>query len=164
MTDYNNDPVTGMPSPHQPGYPDQPGYPVGPGGYPAGGHPGYSPGYPGSGAPVVLTIGDIAVTQHEVIVPQGRFPLRGTTWTVQDSSHMQESIPAYAIVLAVIFFFFCLLGLLFLLIKERKYTGMVIVSVAGEGLYHSVQLPPGPGTVHQVTQQVNQARAMAAMA
>ncbi|HCT78847.1 MAG TPA: hypothetical protein DGT23_20260 [Micromonosporaceae bacterium] len=99
-----------------------------------------------------------------MIVPQGRFPLRGTTWTVQDSTHATQSIPTYAIVLAVIFFFFCFLGLLFLLIKETQYSGFISVTVVGDGLYHSVQLPPGPQMSGWVAHQVGQARALAAAA
>jgi hypothetical protein len=112
----------------------------------------------------LLAIGDISISQTAVTVPHGRFPLRGTTWTVQDSTQVTESIPVYAIVLAIIFFFFCLLGLLFLLIKEKKYGGFLAVTVVGDGLYHSVQFPPGPNTAGWVTHQVNQARALAATA
>jgi hypothetical protein len=90
--------------------------------------------------------------------------LRGTMWTVQDSTQTTQSIPAYAIVLAIIFAFLCLLGLLFLLIKETRHTGFISVTVVGEGLYHSVQLPPGPQAAGWAAQQVNQARALAAAA
>jgi len=114
--------------------------------------------------PVLLTIGDIAVTPTSVIVPHGRYPLHGSTWTVQDSTQMNESIPAYAIVLAVIFFVFCLLGLLFLLIKERKYSGFVSVTVAGNGFFHSTQLPPNPQSGGMAAHLVGQARSLAAAA
>jgi hypothetical protein len=124
----------------------------------------YRPPVPQVQEPPLVAIGDITVTQNFVIVPHGRFPLRGTTWTVQDSTHTTETIPAYAIVLAIIFFFFCLLGLLFLLIKDTRHSGFVSVTVVGDGLYHSVQLPPGPNTSGWVAQQVNQARALAAVA
>jgi hypothetical protein len=114
--------------------------------------------------PPLLTIGDITVTRTAVIVPQGRYPLRGTTWTVQDSTLVSESIPAYAIVLAIIFAVFCLLGLLFLLIKERRYSGFITVTVVGAQFYHTVQFPPGPQIAGWVTAQVNSARALAATA
>jgi hypothetical protein len=112
----------------------------------------------------LVTIGDITVTQNMVIVPHGRFPLRGTTWTVQDSTTVTQSIPTYAVVLAILLFIFCLLGLLFLLIKETRYYGFVSVTVVGDGLYHTIQLPPGPQTAGWVAHQVGQARALAAMA
>ena len=38
--------------------------------------------------PVLLSVGDISVTPSHVIVPQGRYPLHGTTWTVQDSTQV----------------------------------------------------------------------------
>jgi hypothetical protein len=112
----------------------------------------------------LLTIGNISVSQNWVVVPTGFYKLRGTNWTVQDSTQVTETIPVYAIVLAVIFFFVCLLGLLFLLIKERRYTGFIAVTVVGEGLFHSVQLPPGPQNAAWATHEVNRARALAAMA
>lgn len=124
----------------------------------------YQPQAPAVHEPVLLTIGDISLTRTEVILPHGRFPLRGSSWTVQDSSNVTQSIPVYAIVLTVIFFFFCFLGLLFLLIKETKYNGFISVTVVGEGFYHSVQLPPGPQMGGWVAHQVGQARAMAASA
>lgn len=117
---------------------------------------------PGYADPVLLTIGDISITSSSVIVPSGQYPLRGTTWTVQDSTQVTEHIPAYAIVLVVLFVWFCLLGLLFLLIKERRYSGFVSVTVTGPGLFHATQF--GPGAAAWVTHQVNQARALTAAA
>jgi hypothetical protein len=125
---------------------------------------GYGMPMPYDNDPVIMTIGDIGVTRTQVIVPTGRYPLRGTTWTVQDSTQVSESIPAYAIVLVVLFVWFCLLGLLFLLIKEKRYSGFVSVTVTGPNLFHAVQFPPGPQPVAMVTHQVNQARALAAAA
>ncbi|MEP7104599.1 MAG: hypothetical protein ABI838_01980 [Chloroflexota bacterium] len=81
------------------------------------------------------------MTPTAVLTPSGRYPLAGTTWIVSNNTMMTESIPAFAIVLAIIFFIFCLLGLLFLLIKERKPTGFMQVSVQGPGLYHMTQVP-----------------------
>ncbi|MGH3647635.1 MAG: hypothetical protein ACRDTM_10750 [Micromonosporaceae bacterium] len=115
--------------------------------------------------PVIMTIGDISITQRHVIVPTGRFPLRGTTWTVQDSTQMTESIPAYAIVLTLLtIWFLCIFGLLFLLIKQKKVSGFVSITVTGPNLFHSVQLPPGQQNAALAAHQVNQARAMAAVA
>ncbi|MBX6751658.1 MAG: hypothetical protein IRY85_18700 [Micromonosporaceae bacterium] len=163
---------TGYPPP-PPSGPETPSvsqnpYPVTPpGGYPAptsGGAPGQASGDVTAYEPPLVTIGDIVVTKNTVQVPHGRYPLRGTTWTVQDSTQVTEEIPAYAIVLAIVFALFCLLGLLFLLIKEKKYSGFVAVSVAGPGFYHSTHLPAGPTTAMWAHDQVNQARALAAAA
>jgi hypothetical protein len=114
--------------------------------------------------PVLLAIGDIAVTQTHVILPQGRFPLYGTTWTVQDSTQVSEGIPAVAIVLTIIFVWFCLIGLLFLLMKEKRYTGFVSITVTGAGFYHSVQFPAAQHTGGWAADMVGRARAIAAVA
>ena len=70
----------------------------------------------------------------------------------------------YAIVLTILFVWACLLGLLFLLMKEKKVTGFVTVTVVGPGMYYSVQLPPGEQMARWAANQVNQARALAAVA
>jgi hypothetical protein len=117
------------------------------------------PGYEG----VVLTIGDVLVTPDSVLVPEGRFPLVGTTWTVQDSTRIIKTTPRYARVLAASFAVLAF-GPLFLLIKERHYGGFVLVTVVGEGLYHNVKFPPGPESTAHVAGLVNEARALAAAA
>jgi hypothetical protein len=58
----------------------------------------------------------------------------------------------------------CLLGLLFLLVKEQQYVGYVSVTVSGEGLYHTVPFAPGPASAMWANSQVAQARALAAAA
>lgn len=120
--------------------------------------------YNPSGEPILFQIGDIAVTQTYVYVPQGCYPLRGTVWTVQDSTQVHEGISTAGIILTIVFIWFCLLGLLFLLMKERRYTGFVSVSVTGEGLFHTVQFPAGPETGGWAAHMVGQARGLAAAA
>ena len=124
---------------------------------------------PGSWPPpagtVLVTMGDITCTESTVMTPAGTFPLRGTTWIVSNQTQTTEGIPAYAIVLAVTFFLFCLLGLFFLLIKERKTTGFVQVSVQGAGLYHATQIHVShPAQVTQIESQVNYIRSLTARA
>ncbi|MGH3712796.1 MAG: hypothetical protein ACRDT4_04960 [Micromonosporaceae bacterium] len=115
--------------------------------------------------PVIMVIGDIQISQRYVTVPSGRYPLKGTTWAVQDSTQVSESIPAYAIVLTLLtIWFLCIFGLLFLLIKQKKVTGFVSVTVTGPGLFHSVQFPPGQQNAAMAAHQVNQARSLAASA
>jgi hypothetical protein len=109
----------------------------------------------------VVAIGDVTVTSDSVLVPQGRFPLAGTTWTVQDSTKIIKRSPRYAVVLAAVFAL-VLVGLLFLLIKQRRYVGFVLVTVVGQGLYHSVTFPPGPESTAHAAGLVNRARALAA--
>ena len=126
-----------------------------------GGHDSPAPGsaYPG----VVVTVGDVLITPDSVLVPQGRFPLAGTTWTVRDATKLVATTPRYARVLAWSFAFL-LLPLLLLRIKERHYEGFVMVTVVGEGLYHTVRFPPGPESTAHVAGLVNEARALAAAA
>jgi hypothetical protein len=109
----------------------------------------------------VVAIGDVTVTSDSVLVPRGRFPLAGTTWMVQDSTRIIKRSPRYAVALAAVFAI-VLVGLLFLLIKERRYAGFVLVTVVGPGLYHSVTFPPGPASTAHVAGLVNRARALAA--
>jgi len=117
----------------------------------------------GQGEPTLVTVGDIAVTPSAVLTPSGRYPLGGSTWIVSNNTMMTESIPAYAIVLAILFFIFCLLGLLFLLIKERKVTGFMQVSVQGPGLYHMTQIPIShPGQIVEVEHRVGYIRSLIA--
>lgn len=111
----------------------------------------------------LAALGDISFSQHWVATPTGVHPLKGTVWTVTDMSHYSESISTAGVVLCIIFVWFCLLGLLFLLMKERRYVGFIQVTVQGSGFFHSALLPAlGPQAMISVTQQVNYARALAA--
>lgn len=96
-----------------------------------------TPGY----EQVRVQLGDIAVSDTRVHTPFGSWPLQGTTWMVTNQTYVTESIPAWAIVCAIVFFIFCLLGLLFLLVKERKLFGAMQVSVQGPGLSYSTYIP-----------------------
>jgi hypothetical protein len=132
----------------------------------SGGWPAPSPGAPGPEyGQVLLTIGDMAVTPTHVLTPSGARPIARTTWIVQDNVQVTQAIPTWAIVLTVIFVWFCLLGLLFLLVKEDRTQGMVSVSVQGQGFFHATQLPVvnnlQVGAIHQ---QVNYVRSIAAAA
>ncbi|MFD5099624.1 hypothetical protein [Streptomyces albidochromogenes] len=111
----------------------------------------------------VLSIGDITVTHDSVVTPSGTMPLKGAVWTVTDMSRTEERMPTVAVVLAVVFAVFCLLGLLFLLMKEKVTTGWVQVTVTSGGLHHSTVVPAlGPHTFPLVMGQVNYARALGA--
>ncbi|MFE3886305.1 hypothetical protein ACFXPQ_25910 [Streptomyces lydicus] len=163
----------------QPGYgypgdvpvPSAPGFPPGappqpaPGGYQAG-HAGFQAGPGGfqAGAQpggMVLSLGDIAVTGDTIMTPAGPMPLRGAVWTATDMSRTEEKMPTHAVVLAVVFFFFCLLGLLFLLMKERVTTGFVQVTVNSGGRHHTTMIPvQSREQVMFVLNQVNYARSL----
>lgn len=118
-----------------------------------------APGYPPQ---VLVTIGDIACTRTEVITPSGRAPIGEVTWTFTDMSRTTRTIPVWAIVLAVVFFFLCFLGLLFLLAKEDRTEGWAQVTVQGPGLLHVVQVPVmSPVAVADLSARVNHARSLA---
>jgi Protein of unknown function (DUF2510)/Short C-terminal domain len=110
----------------------------------------------------VLTIGDITLTGDRVLTANGSAPLKGSQWFVRDQSRTEEKIPTHAIVLAIIFALFCLVGLLFLLMKEKKTTGYVEVEVRSGDLRHTTQIPvQSVFAVNQVRAQVAQAQALA---
>lgn len=170
---YPAQPGYGYPAagPPQPGYgypaPDQSGY-----GYPQ--PPAYQPTIGGAGMPAPmpaappggypaagLSLGDITIAGDQIITPSGNMPLRGAIWNATDFSRTEEKIPAHAIVLAVIFFLFCLLGLFFLLMKERRTTGYIQITVNSGGRHHSTMVQAvDPGTYMWVMGQINQARAL----
>jgi hypothetical protein len=113
----------------------------------------------------LLTIGDIGVTPASIVTPNGTGPLAGSQWIAMDMSRTESKIPTWAIVLAIIFAFACLLGLFFLLVKEERTTGYGEVAVRSGELYHRTQLPVwNQSTVHQVRQLVAQAQTLAAQA
>ncbi|MBF6426633.1 hypothetical protein IU440_18270 [Nocardia cyriacigeorgica] len=134
----------------------------------SGMHPGMPPGMPGPmpmGVPggFVMSIGDIGISEDSVTTPAGTMPLRGAVWTITDMSQTSEKIPTYAVVLAILFFPLCFLGLLFLLVKERTTVGYVQVTVTSEGRYHSTMIPvQNQQTFPMLLHQVNYARSLSA--
>jgi hypothetical protein len=99
--------------------------------------------YPSS-APMqpLVQIGDISVDQQWVHTPAGWVLTGQATWTVQDMTLRAMVIPTYAIVLAIVTSVMtCLLGLLFLLIKEERPTGWMQVTVQGPDFAHTTQVP-----------------------
>ncbi|MFF7230753.1 hypothetical protein [Streptomyces sioyaensis] len=154
------------PSQQPPGYgypqaasqqPPAPGFPPAappqpaPGGFQGGAQPGG----------MMLSLGDIAVSGDTVMTPAGPMPLKGAVWTATDMSRTEERMPTHAVVLAIVFFLFCLLGLLFLLMKERVTTGFVQVTVNSGGRHHSTMIPvQSREQVMFVLNQVNYARSL----
>lgn len=127
-----------------------------------------SPGPPS--APVgpeqyLVGVGDIGCSQHWAVTPSGTFPLAGSTWTVTHQVTWTERIPTRAIVLAVIFFVFCLLGLLFLLMKERTVQGYITVTMQCPGGYHATQIPiSSQAEIADIEARVHYIRSLAAAA
>jgi hypothetical protein len=113
----------------------------------------------------LVHIGDIAVSQSWVVTPQGNRPVRDVTWSVTDLSRTYRTIPAWAIVATIIGFFFFLLGLLFLLVKETKTEGWIQVSVQAPGFMHTTSIPVhSPAQVADIHGRVNYARSLTAHA
>ncbi|AZS76580.1 hypothetical protein DDE74_22140 [Streptomyces lydicus] len=146
------------------GYPQDVAQPAPPPGFPPGAPPqpapgGFQPGAQPGG--MSLSLGDIAVSGGTIMTPAGPMPLKGAVWTATDMSRTEEKMPAHAVVLAIVFFLFCLLGLLFLLMKERVTTGFVQVTVNSEGRHHSTMIPvQSREQVMWVLNQVNYARSL----
>ena len=123
------------------------------------------PWYGHPAEPTLVTIGDVGVGQTLVVTPSGSAPVAQTTFQFADLSVTRENIPTWAIVCAVVFFVFCFLGLLFLLVKEHRTEGFVQVVVQGPHLLHTVQLPVwSQEQVWDLNQRVNYARSLAAAA
>ncbi|WP_424216886.1 hypothetical protein ACN20G_32830 (plasmid) [Streptomyces sp. BI20] len=119
------------------------------------------PSYPAGGGGASFAIGDISVVGDQIITPSGTMPLRGATWNAVDFSRTETRMPTHAVVLAVVFFVFCLLGLLFLLMKEKTTTGYIQVTVAGGGRHHQTMIPAvDERSFPWVMAQLNHARAL----
>jgi hypothetical protein len=115
--------------------------------------------------PFLVNIGDIHVSPHWVVTPSGAAPLAGAQWFFLNQSRTERKIPTWAIVLAVVFALACLLGLLFLLVKEEVTVGWVQVSVRAGDLTHITNVPvTSRMDVARVAQLVQQAQALSAQA
>ncbi|GAB3567951.1 hypothetical protein GCM10027344_31100 [Spelaeicoccus albus] len=100
-----------------------------------------------------------------MITPVGTVPLHRAQFTFSDMSRTDRVTPAWAIVLAIIGFFFFLLGLLFLLAKEERTSGAVQVIVTGPGFMHTFQTPVASSAiVRDFAGRVNYASSLAASA
>lgn len=114
--------------------------------------------------PILVQIGEMAVTATAVHTPVGPIRLRGSTWTVHDQWMTEQKIPTWAIVLAIVgFFCLTIFSLLFLLAKETIYRGHVQVTVTNGPRQYTAYLPvQSHSQVHYVHQQVNYLRSLAA--
>jgi hypothetical protein len=111
--------------------------------------------------PTLVTIGDVIVTQSWVVTPSGTRPRREVSWTVTPMYQTTTGIPTWAIICAVVFFVFCLLGLLFLLAKEEKTTGHMQVSVQAPDFFHVAYVPVSSQMqANDVAGRVNYVRAL----
>lgn len=115
--------------------------------------------------PVILQIGEIAVTSSVIHTPAGDIPLAGSTWHVTDYWHSEQRTPRWAIVTAVLgFCVLNVLSLLFLLVKETVRRGTVQVTVTNGTRQYVARMPvTDQSQVAYVHQQVNYARSLAAL-
>jgi hypothetical protein len=126
-------------------------------------------------SPFLVDIGDIHCTSDEVITPAGRRPIRSVSWEFRDLSRTVRVTPAWAVTLAVVGVVLALpflliflplgvlglLSLLFLIAKEDRTTGWVVVGVHGHGLNYQIQLPAlSPGQVVDYGSRVNYAHSL----
>jgi hypothetical protein len=115
--------------------------------------------------PFLVDVGDIHVSPHWVVTPSGTAPLAGAQWFFLDQSRTERRIPTWAIVLAIVFALACLLGLLFLLVKEDVTAGWVQVSVRAGQMTHITHVPVRSRMdVGRVAELVQQAQALTAQA
>ena len=114
----------------------------------------------------LLSIGDIEADRSWLRCPSGVIPVRSVTWSVQDMSRTDRTIPTWAIVCTVVFtILLCLFGLLFLLAKEERTTGWVQVTATAPGFVHTTQVPVSSTyAVADVMARVNYARSLTAAA
>ncbi|WP_280236144.1 hypothetical protein [Nocardia cyriacigeorgica] len=161
-------PADGGPAQPGTGYPQQPPGPRPTTAFPSMAsvmYPAMPPGSMPMGVPggFLMSIGDIGISEDSVTTPAGTMPLRGAVWTITDMSQTAEKIPTYAVVLAIVLFPLCFLGLLFLLIKETSTVGYVQVTVTSAGRYHSTMIPAqNRQTFPMLMHQVNVARSLSA--
>jgi hypothetical protein len=132
------------------------------------GHTGPVPERPTQQTPTeqfVLHIGDIGISPSWIVTPNGTAPLAGSKWIARDMSRTEKKIPTWAIVLAIVFALFCLVGLFFLLVKEEQTGGYFEVSVMSGNLQHMTQIPiNSQQQIAQVRRDVSYAQTLAAQA
>ncbi len=110
----------------------------------------------------VFQIGDIGVTNDTIVTPSGNAPLAGSVWVGLDYTRTVDKIPTWAIVMAIVFAVFCLLGLLFLLVKENATTGYVEIRVQQGQFWHVSHVPVNSReSVDYLMMQIAQAQAFA---
>ncbi|CAD5999711.1 hypothetical protein [Agreia sp. COWG] len=122
---------------------------------------------PNHGQPeqTLVAIGDISMTAHWLVTPAGSVPLAGTELIATDFSRVESRTPTWAIVLAIVGFFFFFLGLLFLLVKDQVATGYVQVTARNGALLHTCNIPVhNAATAPDVMGRVQYARHLISLA
>lgn len=106
-----------------------------------------------------LRIGDIEVSRHWIRTPMGVVPSGEVMWAVEDGSDLTRVIPAWAWVACLLTLVFCLIGLLFLFVKEDRRRHYAQVTLRAPGFVHSTRLYGVDASISaQARQLVGQAR------
>jgi hypothetical protein len=79
--------------------------------------------------PYLVTIGAIGATPEFAVTPGGSWHLADVNVSAHDQTSTTTHTPGWAIVMTVITVWFFLLGLLFLLARERRTQGFVAVQL-----------------------------------
>ncbi|QRY42309.1 hypothetical protein JVX92_15110 (plasmid) [Microbacterium hominis] len=80
-------------------------------------------------SPYLISVGNIHATQDYVVTPAGTWPLAEVTVESRDQTATTSGIPAWAVILVIVFIWFFLLSLLFLLAREERTSGSIVVTV-----------------------------------
>lgn len=109
-----------------------------------------------------VVIGDIEADRFWIRTPLGVMPAGEAQWSVSSQVRTERYIPLWAVLLTLLFVLMCLLGLLFLLVKEERHYHEVTVTVMGAGFAYTTQVGAYDARVVTDTRaQVAHARALA---
>lgn len=82
----------------------------------------------GATSPQTIDVGPIRVSPDWVTGPQGQIPAAGSRISISNQTMTREAIPTWAIVCAIVgFFVLTVFSLLFLLVKEQRVEGVILV-------------------------------------
>jgi len=112
-----------------------------------------------------LTIGDVAISDHWLVSPAGTVPVAGTQWSTQHMWSTRRYLPGWAVVLCILTWWIFLLGFLWLLVREERTTGSILVTVTRPKFMHTMSFPVlTPGDAQRTEAAVARARQLAIMA
>lgn len=111
---------------------------------------------------ILVAIGEISCTPTQVSIPGRVVPISGLTWQVRENVYVEKHISTAGVVLAILFVWVCLLGLLFLLMQEETTRGTVDVTITdANGLYFVTSIPiRSVADVAAIRAQVHYARSL----
>ncbi|MCC9068500.1 hypothetical protein [Arthrobacter cryoconiti] len=99
------------------------------------------PNFPDNWAQPLMSLGNVHVTEKQVMTPAGTWPLAQVNVTSIDQTSTTTHTPGWAIVLVIVFIWFFLLSLLFLLARETRVQGYVAVHIQAGPQSYTEQIP-----------------------